>query len=197
MQHHKRFTLLLAAAVVFPLCAAAQDSADVLARMKAMEDRIQALEMEIQALKGQPAGAPAAAATPAAEAPQTALAAQAQAGLPQTSVLGGAGGAASKVLNPDIAVIGDFLGAAGNSRGHPTPALEMHESEAAFQAILDPYARADFFLSFGEQGVNLEEGYITFPALNGGFQLRAGTMRAPFGKVNTLHTTMPSSLHPP
>ncbi|HTD45467.1 MAG TPA: hypothetical protein VK687_14860, partial [Bryobacteraceae bacterium] len=170
----KRFTLVLAAAVVLPLCAAAQDSADVLARMKAMEDRIQALEMEIQALKGQPAGAPAVAATPAApvaaQAPQTALAAQAQAqaGLPQTSVLGGAGGAASKVLNPDIAVIGDFLGAAGNSRGHPTPALEMHESEAAFQAILDPYARADFFLSFGEQGVTLEEGYMTFPALPGG-----------------------------
>ena len=185
----KRFTLVLAAAVVFPLCAAAQDSAQVLARMKAMEDRIQALEMEIQALKGQqPAGAPAPA--PAlAQAPQTALAAQAQAqaGLPQTSVLGGAGGAASKVLNPDIAVIGDFLGAAGNSRGHPTSALEMHESEAAFQAILDPYARADFFLSFGEQGVTLEEGYITFPALNGGFQLRAGKMRAAFGKVNTLH----------
>jgi hypothetical protein len=173
----KRFTLVLAAAVVFPLCATAQDSAEVLARMKAMEDRIQALEMEIQALKGGPAGAPA---TPApAAAPQ---------GAPQaTSVLGGAGGAASKVLNPDIAVIGDFLGAAGNSAGHPTPALEMHESEAAFQAILDPYARADFFISFGEAGVNLEEGYLTFPALPGGFQLRVGKMRAAFGKVNSLH----------
>jgi len=186
----KRFMFVVA--VVFPLCAAAQDS-EVLARMKAMEDRIQALEMEIQALKGQPAGSPAAAAPPAgptaAQAPQTALAAQAQAqgAQPQASVLGGAGGAASKVLNPDIAVIGDFLGAAGNSRGHPTPALEMHESEAAFQAILDPYARADFFISFGEQGVNLEEGFITFPALNGGFQLRVGKMRAAFGKVNTLH----------
>jgi hypothetical protein len=84
-------------------------------------------------------------------------------------------------------VIGDFLGAAGNSAGRPTPALEMHESEVAFQAILDPYARADFFISFGEQGVNLEEGYLTFPALRGGFQLRAGKMRGAFGKVNTLH----------
>jgi hypothetical protein len=77
--------------------------------MKAMEDRIQALEMEIQVLRGQPAGlAPAAPAVP--QAPQPApveVAAQ------STSVLGGAGGAASKVLNPDIAVIGDFLGAAG------------------------------------------------------------------------------------
>jgi hypothetical protein len=178
----KRFTLVLGAAVVFPLCVAAQDSAQVLARMKAMEDRIQALEMEIQALKG---GQPAVSA--AAQVPQAAPAAAPQ-GAPQTtSVLGGAGGAASKVLNPDIAVIGDFLGAAGNSAGHPTPALEMHESEAAFQAILDPYARADFFISFGEQGVNLEEGYLTFPALPGGFQLRVGKMRAAFGKVNSLH----------
>jgi len=63
----------------------------------------------------------------------------------------------------------------------------MHESEVAFQAILDPYARADFFISFGEQGVNLEEGYLTFPALPGHLNLRAGKMRAAFGKVNTLH----------
>lgn len=178
----KRFTLVLIAAAVFPLCAGAQDSAEVLSRMKALEDRIQALEQEIQVLKGQPPAVSAAAPTPQpapAEAPQAAA--------QSTSVLGGAGGAASKVLNPDVAVIGDFLGAAGNSAGHPTPALEMHESEAAFQAILDPYARADFFLSFGEEGVTLEEGYLTFPALKGGFQLRVGKMRAAFGKVNTFH----------
>jgi hypothetical protein len=66
-----------------------------------------------------------------------------------------------------------------------------------FQAILDPYARADFFISFGEQGVNLEEGYITFPALNGGFQLRVGKMRAAFGKVNTLHNHVLSWTHRP
>ena len=28
----------------------------------------------------------------------------------------------------------------------PQPALEMHESEASFQAVVDPYARADFFI---------------------------------------------------
>ncbi len=39
----------------------------------------------------------------------------------------------------------------------------MHESEASFQAIVDPYARADFFIAFGEEGVELEEGFITFP----------------------------------
>ena len=57
----------------------------------------------------------------------------------------------------------------------------------SFQAIVDPYARADFFLSFGEEGVELEEGYITFPTLPGGLLIKVGKMRAAFGKVNTLH----------
>src|SRR5260370_10628890 len=173
--------LTLMAATLYPLTAVGQDSAELLARMKAMEDRIKSLEAEVQTLKSQPATAPAAPApTTVAQAPP--------APAPQAPVsLGGAGGGAAKALNPDIAVIGDFLGAAGNGAGHGTPALEMHESELAFQAILDPYARADFFLSFGEQGVSLEEGYLTFPALKGGFQMRVGKMRAAFGMVNTLH----------
>jgi hypothetical protein len=63
----------------------------------------------------------------------------------------------------------------------------MHETELALQAILDPYARADFFLSFGEHSITVEEGYLTFPALPGHLQLRVGKMRSAFGKVNTLH----------
>jgi hypothetical protein len=181
-----RHTLIFALLAVCPILARGQD-ADIATRMKAMEDRIRALEAEVQSLKGQQAAAPPPAAAVVAEAPPRAEAAPPQAAAQNTGSLGGAGGAASKALNPDIAVIGDFLGAAGNSAGRPTPALEMHESEVSFQAILDPYARADFFLSFGEHGVDLEEGYVTFPALPGGFQLRAGKMRAAFGTVNTLH----------
>jgi hypothetical protein len=99
----------------------------------------------------------------------------------------GGGAMSSKVFNPDIAVIGDFLGAAGRNPANPLPALEMHESEASFQAVVDPYARADFFISFGETGVTLEEGYATFPTLPGGLLVKVGKMRAAFGKVNTLH----------
>src|SRR4051812_3102905 len=93
----------------------------------------------------------------------------------------------AKVFNPDIAVIGDFLGAAGTNDVNPTRAMEMHESEVAFQAVVDPYARADFFISFGQEGVNLEEGFITLTELPGGLLTRVGKMRAAFGKVNTLH----------
>jgi hypothetical protein len=101
--------------------------------------------------------------------------------------LGGAGPAAAKVLNPDISAIGDFIGAAGYGANRKIPALEMHESELAFQEVIDPYARADFFISFGEHGVDLEEGFLTFTALPAGLQLKVGKMRAAFGKVNTLH----------
>lgn len=176
--------------ILVPFAVHAQDSAELLARMKAMENRIKSLEAEVQTLKGAQAATEAAltAAAPAPAQPGTPAAAEAAPAIAQAPIsLGGAGGGAAKVLNPDIAVIGDFLGAAGNGAHHGTPALEMHETELALQAILDPYARADFFISFGEQGVTLEEGFLTFPALPGGFELKVGKMRAAFGKVNTLH----------
>ena len=155
--------------------------------MKALEDRIHTLEAEVESLKSQQAVAPApppAQPVPVAPAPPPAVVA---AGGGQLPVYGGAGAAASKVFNPDISVIGDFVGAAGNPGVRYMPSLEMHESEVGFQAIIDPYARGDFFLTFGEQGVDLEEGYITFTSLPGALQLKAGKMRAAFGVVNTMH----------
>jgi hypothetical protein len=101
--------------------------------------------------------------------------------------LGGAGGSAAKALNPDISMIGDFVSFAGGNSIRPSPALEMHESELGVQAIIDPYARGDFFLTFGETGVGVEEGYITFTALPGSFVARVGKMRSAFGKVNGMH----------
>jgi len=108
----------------------------------------------------------------------------------------GGASAASKILNPDISMIGDFIGAVGKANvppglaaagQNPVPVLQMHESELGLQAIIDPYARGDFFLTFGESGVSLEEGYITFTALPGGFVAKGGKFRGDFGKVNTLH----------
>jgi hypothetical protein len=153
------------------------------------ETRIQALETQIKALQGQApaaqAAAPEAAPVPA-PVPAPAEAATAQTPIPALPNYGAAS-AGAKVFNPDIAVIGDFLGAAGSNKVNPDPAMQMHETEVSLQAIVDPYARADFFLSFGQEGVELEEGYITFPTVPGGLLVRVGKMRAAFGKVNTLH----------
>jgi hypothetical protein len=167
---------------------AAQDNTELLNRMRAMEDRIKALEAEVQSLKGpQAAAAAVPAPQPAAPAPPLAPPMPPQEAAAAQPRLGGAGGAAAKVLNPDISVIGDFVGGAGNAANRPTPSLEMHESEVGFQEVIDPYARADFFISFGEKGVDLEEGFLTFTSLPAGLQLKVGKMRAAFGKVNTLH----------
>ena len=94
----------------------------------------------------------------------------------------------SKVFNPDIAVIGDFLGAVGkNDSPFATPSLELHEAEASLQAVVDPYARADFFLTFSNEEVGVEEGFITFTSLPGSLLLKVGKMRGSFGKVNQMH----------
>ena len=90
-------------------------------------------------------------------------------------------------FNPAIAVIGNFLASAGHNPVQPSPAFQVEESEVSFQAIVDPYARADLFLSFNNNGVEVEEGYVTFLNLPWQTQAKAGKFKVQFGKVNTLH----------
>lgn len=151
--------------------------------------RLAGLESQLAALAGGQAaatpGVPSAPAQPTVEVP---AGAQGGGGPSGTLPVYGNVSAASKIFNPDVAVVGNFLGAAGNNKIRPSPALELPESEVSLQAIVDPYARADFFLSFGEEGVAVEEGFLTFPTLPGGILMKVGRVRAAFGKVNTLHT---------
>jgi hypothetical protein len=149
-------------------------------------DRLSALEGRLQTASGAPvtAAAPVPVQGATAEVPPGSAGAGGPSGaLPNYS----AATAASKIFNPDMAVIGDFLGAAGRNTVNPEPSLELHESEVSFQAIVDPYARADFFVAFGQEGVEVEEGFITFPTVPGGLLVKVGKTRATFGKVNTLH----------
>jgi hypothetical protein len=110
------------------------------------------------------------------------------AGGPQGSLpVYGNASALSKIFNPDIAVIGNFAGAAGKNEVDPRPALQMEEAEATFQAVVDPFARADFFFAFSPEGVEIEEGFLTFTSLPGGLLAKVGKFRQQVGKVNTLH----------
>jgi hypothetical protein len=93
-----------------------------------------------------------------------------------------------RAFNPDISVIGNFLGVAGRRGFTVEPALELTEAEVAFQSIVDPYARADFFIAVGPEGAEIEEGFITFTALPANLLLKAGKIRPQFGKNVTLHT---------
>ena len=101
-----------------------------------------------------PAGPPAAPAPPTeAQVPAGATGA----GGPQGALpVYGNPSAFSKIFNPDIAVIGNFLGAMGKNPVDPSPVFDMNEAEATFQAVVDPYARADFFFAFSPEGVEIE-----------------------------------------
>ena len=51
-------------------------------------------------------------------------------------------------------MIGNFLGAAGNNQVESHAGPGDDEAEASFQAVVDPYARADFFISLADRAWN-------------------------------------------
>jgi hypothetical protein len=124
-----------------PAAQALRDEIDQLKRD--FDARMAALETKLAALDGS-AAAPAAPPTPqpaaAPEVPTAQVPAGAEGGGGPSGALPVYGNvsAASKIFNPDMAVIGNFLGAAGRNRVGAEPALQMAESEASFQAIVDP-----------------------------------------------------------
>lgn len=95
------------------------------------------------------------------------------------------------VLNPNISAIGWFQGLAGNTPNalDENPAFKLHEIELGFQSVVDPYSRADIFVSINDEGkVDLEEGYLTALALPFGFQAKLGKFQPDLGKFNRTHT---------
>jgi hypothetical protein len=193
--------------VLAPVCLSAQSAqgqSDLEARLRALEEQVKALQAEIAVLKSSAAAQPAAPAPgapagiqPAPAVPAALGAAPTGSDMPAPAQLPVYGIPSAKVFNPDIGIIGNFIGATGESRGGsdsvaPFQSLTLQESEASFQAIVDPYARADFFLALGEEGIEVEEGYVTFPTVPGGLLVKAGKMRANFGRLNAFHNhTLP------
>jgi hypothetical protein len=103
------------------------------------------------------------------------------------------------LLLPDISAIGSFSGAYDSydvsrlsPRSGPTgpkgkPTANFDELELGLQSVVDPYGRADVFISFTPDGVDVEEAYFTTLSLPGGVQLRAGKFFSPFGRQNQQH----------
>jgi len=79
--------------------------------------------------------------------------------------------------------------------GKPTPVFQ--ELELAIQAVVDPYARADAFVAFGPEGVSLEEAFLTTLSLPAGFQVKAGTLFVPWGRLNQQHPHAWDFVDPP
>lgn len=170
-------------------------------RLDDLTRQVGEIRQEIVQLKGQPAAqpqvedltkvevapqAPAAGAAAATQQPQPALTdVQTINNVPNPG--------ASKVFNPDTSVIGNFLGKAGQ----PNPfefgpndirqPMNLDEAEIAFQAFVDPYAKANFFFSVTKGGIDVEEGYAQFVTLPWDLTAKAGKFKAFFGKDNTWH----------
>lgn len=96
--------------------------------------------------------------------------------------------AGSNLLNPNVSVIGWFQGQAGDVIDAPgSRAFDLREAELGFQANVDPFSRADFFISVNREGIDLEEGYLTLLTLPAGLSAKLGKFRNNFGKFNRTH----------
>ncbi|GEJ59264.1 hypothetical protein [Anaeromyxobacter diazotrophicus] len=155
------------------------------------------LEEEIAKELGAAPGGAAAAPAPAGAPPVDAAPAPAPG--PGGQAATGGNPYARILMLPDISAIGDFAGTYHNLDvgslsprsglyGAPhevTPHFE--ELELGLQSVVDPYARADIFISFTPAGVDVEEAYLTTLTLPAGFQVRAGKFLSPFGRLNQQH----------
>ncbi len=111
-----------------------------------------------------------------------------------------------KQMNPNISVVGAFYTTATEDGATAKPIdTGLSEAEIAFQSMVDPYSRADFYVSFaretedpfagpdeevaasGEYEAELEEAYVTFLNLPFDLQIKAGKFRSNFGKINQTH----------
>jgi len=118
---------------------------------------------------------------------------------PGTQAATGGNPMARLLLLPDISAVGSFALAydsydveALSPREGPIspedkPQALFQELEVALQSVIDPYARADIFVSFTPEEVAVEEAYLTTLSLPAGFQLRAGKFFSPFGRQNQQH----------
>ncbi len=89
---------------------------------------------------------------------------------------------------PDISLIGNIVGYFGSDQDNR---VYMDEVELALGGYIYPDARADVVIALDRHDdhydVELEEAYISFFNLPGGFGLQAGRKLIDFGKINPVH----------
>jgi hypothetical protein len=109
---------------------------------------------------------------------------------------GAALGRVFQSLNPDISAIVDFAagwfqdddGTIKSGDDPQSTGFKAQEIELALQAVVDPYFRADIFLTIPNlSGLEVEEAFLTTTHLPANFQIKAGIFRAGLGRQNAQH----------
>jgi hypothetical protein len=106
-------------------------------------------------------------------------------------------------MNPDVSVIADVTGGIARAPSYSVagddpvlshalgtfPAgLTVQEAEIGFQSIVDPYFKAELYLTIPNlSGLEVEEAVVTTTSLPWNLQARAGIFRSAFGRQNGQH----------
>lgn len=106
-------------------------------------------------------------------------------------------------LNPDLAVIVDSVAGysqraplrlsgddpdLGGDQATPAAGFTVQEAEFSFQGVIDPYFRADVFLTIPNlSGLEVEEAMVTTTSLPADLQVKAGLFRSSLGRQNGQH----------
>lgn len=101
----------------------------------------------------------------------------------------------ASALNPEISATGDFRLVAREGRQNDNGVLR--EVEVALQSALDPYSSTKIFLTFENDAVGVEEGYIYWTGLPGRLRVDAGKFRQQLGDLNRWHLhALPETEYP-
>lgn len=98
-------------------------------------------------------------------------------------------------LNPEISVTGDarLIAREGRQRDN----AQVREFEFAFQSALDPYSHTKIFVTFEQDEIAIEEGYVYWTGLPGRLRADVGKFRQPVGDLNRWHLhALPESEYP-
>jgi hypothetical protein len=170
--------------------------------LSARLERLIAARCPADAAAGQVAGAPADTTDDLAA---LRAAAAAAAGTPEARDTTPAGAPAEKpaasprganLLNPEISVTGDVRLVARDESPQEETAIPR-EIEFSFQSALDPFTKTKIFLTFEEEELGIEEGYIYWPGLPGHLRLDLGKIRQQIGDLNRWHLhALPETEYP-
>jgi hypothetical protein len=113
-----------------------------------------------------------------------------------TAVVATAGPRGANLLNPEISATGDVrLFAQDEGPEHVN--AEAHEFEVAFQSDLDPYSKTKIFVTFEDEEIGVEEGYVYYAGLPGHIRADLGKFRQPLGDLNRWHLhALPETEYP-